>query len=79
MSLGVDGFRVDAAKHINVNDIVAIKAKLTTQPSYWSQEVMPGGTGGLSMQTYEQTGTLLEFNAAYQLSRQFDRTFCLAV
>ena len=72
MSLGVDGFRVDAAKHINVNDIVAIKAKLTTQPSYWSQEVMPGGSGGLSMQTYEQTGTLLEFNAAYQLKNAFN-------
>ncbi len=74
MDLRVDGFRVDAAKHINVNDIIAIKAKLTTQPSYWSQEVMPGGTGGLSMQTYEQTGGLLEFNAAYAMKNAFNGT-----
>jgi alpha-amylase len=74
MGLGVDGFRVDAAKHINVNDLIAIKGKLTTQPSYWSQEVMPGGTGGLSMQTYEQTGSLLEFNAAYQIKNSFNGT-----
>jgi alpha-amylase len=74
MGLGVDGFRVDAAKHINVNDIIAIKGKLTTQPSYWSQEVMPGGAGGLSMQTYEQTGGLLEFNAAYQMKNAFNGT-----
>jgi alpha-amylase len=74
MSLGVDGFRVDAAKHINVSDITAIKAKLTAQPSYWSQEVMPGGTGSLSMQSYEQTGGLLEFNAAYQMKNAFNGT-----
>ncbi len=71
IGLGVDGFRVDAAKHIDVNDIIAIKAKLTAQPSYWCQEVMPGGTGGLSMQTYEQTGSLLEFNAAYAMKNAF--------
>jgi alpha-amylase len=70
ISLGVDGFRVDAAKHMNVNDVAAIKAKLTAQP-FWYQEVMPGSPGGLSMPTYEATGSLLEFNYADDLKNQF--------
>jgi alpha-amylase len=71
LSLGVDGFRVDAAKHMNVNDVAAIKAKLTNPSVFWSQEVMPGSPGGLSMPTYEQTGSLLEFNYATNLKNQF--------
>jgi alpha-amylase len=71
ISLGVDGFRVDASKHINVNDIAAIKAKLTTQPSLWAQEVIPGSPAPMNMPTYEQTGSLLEFNYAYDIKAQF--------
>lgn len=33
IALGVDGFRVDAAKHIAESDLAAIKSKLTNPKS----------------------------------------------
>src|SRR5215469_4813262 len=42
IGIGVDGFRVDAAKHIDQNDMAAIKAKLTNPSVYLAQEVIPG-------------------------------------
>ena len=43
ISLGVSGFRIDAAKHIPPTDIAAIKALLTNPNVFIVQEV-PGGT-----------------------------------
>lgn len=40
LSIGVDGFRVDAAKHIGSPDLKVIKGKLSTS-AYVYQEVMP--------------------------------------
>ncbi|HKT03993.1 MAG TPA: carbohydrate-binding module family 20 domain-containing protein [Rugosimonospora sp.] len=72
MGLGVDGFRVDAAKHINPTDMAAIKAKLTTQPSYFAQEVYPGSSNtALQMPAFEGNGGVLEFTYAYDLKSQF--------
>jgi alpha-amylase len=68
MSVGVDGFRIDAAKHISVTDLSAIKAKLTRQPSFWVQEVMPGVP---PMSAYEPLGQVLEFTYATNLRGQF--------
>src|SRR5258705_10815782 len=56
---------------MNVNDVAAIKSMLTTASVFWSQEVMPGSPGAISMPTYEQTGRLLEFNYATNLRSQF--------
>lgn len=71
---GVDGFRVDAAKHIADADIAAIEAKLTKTTSggapFVTQEVVPGQTP--SEASYEGTGHLLEFNYAYQLKSAFN-------
>lgn len=67
-SLGVDGFRLDAAKHMNVNDVAAIKAQLT-RPAFLYQEVMPGGVVTPSM--YEGTGDVLEFTYGQKLLQQF--------
>jgi alpha-amylase len=67
LALGVDGFRIDSAKHIPVADLAAIKAKLTRQP-FWVQEVMPGVP---PMADYEGLGRVLEFNYARNLRGQF--------
>ncbi len=67
ISVGVDGFRIDAAKHIPVADLRAIKQKLTRQP-FWFQEVMPGVP---PMSDYEVLGKVLEFNYARNLRGQF--------
>jgi alpha-amylase len=68
MSLGVDGFRIDAAKHIPVADLAAIKAKLTRAPVFWVQEVQPGSP---PMADYEPLGSVLEFGYASNLRGQF--------
>lgn len=71
ISIGVDGFRVDAAKHINQSDFAAILGKLSSAPSYIAQEVYPGSSGNLAMPAFESNGGLLEFNAAYALKNAF--------
>jgi alpha-amylase len=68
LGLGVDGFRIDAAKHIPVADLSAIKAKLHPQPTFWVQEVQPGMP---PMSAYEGLGPVLEFNYARNLAGQF--------
>lgn len=68
LSLGVDGFRLDAAKHIGPTDIGAIEAKLSRK-AYIYQEVMYGGA--VEPNQFEGTGDLLEFNYADFLKKQF--------
>jgi alpha-amylase len=67
-SLGVDGFRLDAAKHMNDSDIAAIESKLS-HPAFIYQEVMPGGAVNPNM--YEGTGSVLEFTYGQKLKAQF--------
>lgn len=72
LSVGVDGFRVDAAKHMSQADIGAIKGKLTNQSVYFAQEVIPGSGGNLTPAAYEGNGGVLEFTYAYSLKSQFN-------
>ncbi|MFK8905446.1 carbohydrate binding domain-containing protein [Streptomyces sp. YS-3] len=73
---GVDGFRVDAAKHIAQADMAAILSRLhdTTWGGrpYIYQEVFPGGGGGLAPSAFEGNGSVLEFTYAYKLKDQFN-------
>jgi alpha-amylase len=69
LGIGVDGFRVDAAKHIGATDLAAIESKLT-RPAYIYQEVMYGGA--VEPNQFEGTGDLLEFNYADDLTQQFN-------
>ncbi|GAA2524189.1 carbohydrate-binding module family 20 domain-containing protein [Winogradskya humida] len=76
ISLGVDGFRVDAAKHIAQADFAQIKSQLRTTTAegrapYVEQEVMPGGTGGLANSTFTPNGDLIGFSYARGLATQF--------
>ncbi|BCJ40884.1 alpha-amylase [Actinoplanes ianthinogenes] len=72
---GVDGFRVDAAKHMNAGDLSQIKALLrnTTEGKapYFAQEVIPGGSGDTAPSAYTGIGDLLGFSYAYGLKTQF--------
>jgi alpha-amylase len=74
---GVDGFRVDAAKHIGHTDLAAIEAllnrdKLTGAPVYITQEVALGASNAqLQPASFENTGSLLGFDYADAIKAQF--------
>jgi alpha-amylase len=73
LALGVDGFRIDAAKHIPEADLAAIESKLTNTTSgtapYVFQEVYPGATPQPS--DYYSTGDVLDFTYASRLKSAF--------
>ena len=48
LSLGVDGFRIDAAKHIPADDLADIKSRLSDPQVYWKQEVIYGAGEAVS-------------------------------
>src|SRR5579859_3066790 len=74
---GVDGFRLDAAKHIGHTDLAALegmlnKDKLTGQPVYIVQEVALGSTNTqLQPASFENTGSLIGFDYADAIKTQF--------
>ncbi len=70
-AMGVDGFRIDAAKHIAAGDLAAIKSKLTNPNVYWVQEVIYGAGEAVQPGEYTGTGDVDEFRAAYDLKRIF--------
>jgi len=58
--LGIDGLRLEAAKHINPDDIANIKSRLTTTP-YITQEVIWGAGEAVTTEMYTQNGQVQEF------------------
>lgn len=78
-NLGVAGYRVDAAKHMEPNDLYAIKSKLATKISVsmnqipWTQEVVDNGGEADELQPrhYYRTGRVTEFSYGYQLHNAF--------
>jgi alpha-amylase len=74
---GVDGFRLDAAKHIGHTDLAALEALLnkdttTGQPVYIVQEVALGSTNTqLQPDSFENTGSLIGFDYADAIKTQF--------
>lgn len=64
ISLGVDGFRIDAAKHIDTNDLGAILDRLaqTVDPDpYIYQEVIDPGYEAVKKSEYYANGDVSEF------------------
>lgn len=59
-SLGVDGFRVDAAKHVPVADLRAVFDQVSGTP-YVFHEVIEGGPGEISPSEYTGIGDVTEF------------------
>jgi alpha-amylase len=60
VSLGVDGFRVDAAKHLPAADLAAIVNPVTGDPYVFS-EVIEGGSGEPTPEEYAGIGDVTEF------------------
>ncbi|MFG3098961.1 alpha-amylase family protein [Streptomyces sp. NPDC048182] len=71
LSLGVDGFRIDAAKHIPAADLANIKSRLSNPSAYWKQEVIYGAGEAVQPGEYSGTGDVQEFRYAYDLKRVF--------
>ncbi|MGW3042150.1 carbohydrate-binding module family 20 domain-containing protein [Kitasatospora sp. NPDC001159] len=76
VSLGVDGFRMDAAKHINQADMAAVLSQVnnttwTGSRPYVYQEVIPGSSGNLAPGAFESNGSVIEFTYARDLKSQF--------
>ncbi|MFF8876438.1 alpha-amylase [Streptomyces flaveolus] len=72
LSLGVDGFRVDGAKHIPAADLANIKSRLTNPSVYWKQEVIYGAGEAVQPTEYTGNGDVQEFRYAYDLKRVFN-------
>jgi alpha-amylase len=72
LSLGADGFRVDAAKHMAAADLANIKSRLTNPNAYWKQEVIHGAGEAVQPDEYLGTGDVQEFRYARDLKRVFD-------
>ncbi|MEY9949317.1 carbohydrate-binding module family 20 domain-containing protein [Kitasatospora sp. GAS1066B] len=73
---GVDGFRMDAAKHIAQADMADILSRVnntawTGSRPYVYQEVIPGSSGQLAPSAFEGNGSVIEFTYAYDLKSQF--------
>ncbi|MGC9439620.1 carbohydrate-binding module family 20 domain-containing protein [Streptomyces sp. WG5] len=71
LSLGVDGFRVDAAKHIPPGDLANIKGRLSNPGVYWKQETIGAPGEAVQPGQYTGTGDVQEFSFAKDLKRVF--------
>ncbi|EJD37603.1 alpha-amylase-domain-containing protein [Auricularia subglabra TFB-10046 SS5] len=71
LSLGIDGFRVDAAKHIAATDISAILARVSPAPSYITQEVIFGLGEPITPNEYIDNGNVQEFRYTSTLRDAF--------
>ncbi len=72
ISLGVDGFRIDAAKHMPVNDLKNIKSRLSNPHVHWKQETIYGAGEAVSPSEYTATGDPQEFRYGWDLKRVFN-------
>ncbi|RSO12134.1 glycosidase [Streptomyces sp. WAC 06783] len=71
LSLGVDGFRIDAAKHMAAEDLAAIKKQLKNPSVYWKQEAIYGEGEAVSPTEYLGNGDVQEFRYGRDLKRVF--------
>ncbi|RSS80549.1 carbohydrate-binding module family 20 domain-containing protein [Streptomyces sp. WAC06614] len=71
LSLGVDGFRIDAAKHMPAADLANIKSRLTKPDAYWKQEAIHGAGEAVDPAEYLGNGDVQEFRYARDLKRVF--------
>ncbi len=79
LKLGVAGFRVDAAKHINPADLKAIKQQTAQKAGksaddiYWVQETIGNASEAVGIQpsNYFGNGDVTEFGFASELNQKF--------
>lgn len=70
-SLGVDGFRIDAAKHMPAADLADIRSRLADPDAYWKQEVIHGAGEAVQPEEYAGNGDVQEFRYARGLKQVF--------
>lgn len=70
MSLGVSGFRFNTAMSMQVSDIAAFLAPLTTKP-YVVQEVWSDSTSPVPPNIYVSNGDVLGFSATEAMNTAF--------
>ncbi|MEI7033808.1 carbohydrate-binding module family 20 domain-containing protein [Streptomyces pratensis] len=71
LSLGVDGFRIDAAKHMPAADLAAVKSRLSDPDVYWKQEAIHGQGEAVSPSEYLGNGDVQEFRYGRSLGQVF--------
>ncbi|MFJ8441875.1 carbohydrate-binding module family 20 domain-containing protein [Kitasatospora griseola] len=71
LSLGADGFRIDAAKHMAATDLAAIRAKMSNPNAYWVQEVIYGAGEAVQPSEYTGNGDVDEFRSGTWLKSAF--------
>ncbi|KII89853.1 glycoside hydrolase family 13 protein [Plicaturopsis crispa FD-325 SS-3] len=71
ISLGVDGFRLDAATHIPAKDIAAILAAMKTKPAFVTQDVLYGQGEPITPNEYTRNGDVLEPRYTTELFNAF--------
>ncbi|GAA1104323.1 carbohydrate-binding module family 20 domain-containing protein [Kitasatospora arboriphila] len=72
LTLGVDGFRIDAAKHIAASDLSAVKAKMSNPNAYWVTEVIYGAGEPIQPSEYTGLGDVDEFRSGTWLKSAFN-------
>ena len=71
LAVGVDGFRLDASKHMAAGDIGAILGRLS-RPAYVYQEVIFGAGEPITPDEYTGNGDVKEFRYGSDLARIFN-------
>lgn len=71
VDLGVDGFRIDAAKHVPVSDLQAILPQVDGDPFIYSEVLSEWSSGAPPMQEYQAVGSLIEWHYGPRLSQVF--------
>jgi alpha-amylase len=71
LSLGVDGFRVDAAKHMPAGDIGAIVSRLS-RPAYVYQEVLHGEGEDVQPEEYLGNGDVYDLRYGKDIAKIFN-------
>ncbi|HEV7932164.1 MAG TPA: alpha-amylase family protein [Actinomadura sp.] len=70
LAMGVDGFRLDAAKHMPSGDIAAIEQRLS-RITYIYQEVIYGAGEPITPEEYQSNGDVHEFRSGEKISEKF--------
>jgi alpha-amylase len=70
VNLGVDGFRIDAAKHIKAQDLAAILHRVHSKPFIY-QEVIDPGTEAVRKSEYYNNGRVIEFEYGRMVGEAF--------
>lgn len=70
VSLGIDGFRIDAAKHIPATDLKAILAGVRGKPFIF-QEVIDHGNEPITSSEYVPNGKVIVFTYGEQVGKEF--------